>query len=340
MSNKTRTHQTDAANADQNSITDDPHSDPESTDTTTTVKARTDTEDKLWQALRANPNSTAAELSADAGIGRSTAAKILARWANDSNITRSPGIADDGRRAADLWSITNLDVPSATSDPEEAEHAADTDDNTATQPPDTSTETHETTTDGVVTLDAGLETAKPPVHNEDTSDEGKANRRRLPPGGLRGMVEDWLRDHVGEEYSPSAIGKALGRSSGAVANICGSSDDQELPGDVWVWSESEVAEVLTELESAGRVARVDSGGDGRWKAAERRRSRLPQGGLQGLVEDFLTGHPDDALSPHAIGTALGRSSGAVANALVRLTERGAAVQVSERPRRYSAALKE
>ncbi|MGH3693791.1 MAG: hypothetical protein ACRDRX_07350 [Pseudonocardiaceae bacterium] len=42
--------------------------------------------------------------------------------------------------------------------------------------------------------------------------------RRLPPGGLRGLVEDWLRDHPGERFSPSAIGKALGRSSGAVAN--------------------------------------------------------------------------------------------------------------------------
>lgn len=218
MSSKTRTHQADAANIDQNGITGGPHSALESTDTTSAAKARTDTEDKLWQALCANPNSTAAELSADAGIGRSTAAKILARWVNDGSITRSLGIADDGRRSADLWSITNLDVPSVTSDPEEAEHAADTDENTATQPPDTSTETHETTADGVATLDAGLETAKPPVDSEDTSDEGKGNRRRLLPGGLRGMVEDWLRDHVGEEYSPSAIGKALGRSSGAVAN--------------------------------------------------------------------------------------------------------------------------
>ena len=218
MSNKTRTRQADAANVDQNSITGGPHSDLESTDTTSAAKVRTDTEEKLWQALCTNPNSTAAELSADAGVGRSTAAKILARWANDSSITRSPGIADDGRRAADLWSITNLDVPAVTSDPEEAERFADTDDNTATQPPDTSTETHETTTDGAANLDPGPETAKPPVDSENTSDEGNGNHRRLPPGGLRGMVEDWLRDHAGEEHSPSAIGKALGRSSGAVAN--------------------------------------------------------------------------------------------------------------------------
>src|SRR5436309_2779364 len=128
MSSKTRTHQADAANIDQNGITGAPHSALESTDTTSAAKARTDTEDKLWQALCTNPNSTAADLSADAGIGRSTAAKILARWANDGSITRSPRIVDDGRRAADLWSITNLDAPPATS---EAEDADDIDDNTA-----------------------------------------------------------------------------------------------------------------------------------------------------------------------------------------------------------------
>jgi hypothetical protein len=42
---------------------------------------------------------------------------------------------------------------------------------------------------------------------------------RLAPGALRGMVEDHLRDHPGEEFGPAAIAKALGgKSSGAVSN--------------------------------------------------------------------------------------------------------------------------
>jgi hypothetical protein len=32
---------------------------------------------------------------------------------------------------------------------------------------------------------------------------------RLAPGALRGMVEDYLRDHPGEEFGPTAIAKAL-----------------------------------------------------------------------------------------------------------------------------------
>jgi len=40
---------------------------------------------------------------------------------------------------------------------------------------------------------------------------------RLAPGALRGMVEDYLRDNLGD-FSPNTIGKALNRSSGAVHN--------------------------------------------------------------------------------------------------------------------------
>jgi hypothetical protein len=65
-----------------------------------------------------------------------------------------------------------------------------------------------------VTMDAAVPTAE----DKDTSEDGQQKMRRLPSGGLRGLVEDWLRDHPGEEFSPNAIGKALGRSSGAVAN--------------------------------------------------------------------------------------------------------------------------
>ena len=42
---------------------------------------------------------------------------------------------------------------------------------------------------------------------------------RLPSGSLRGMVEDFLRDHPAEGFGPVAIAKQLGgKSSGAVSN--------------------------------------------------------------------------------------------------------------------------
>ncbi len=87
-------------------------------DTTTTPAAghRTDAEDSLWVALYDQPNSTAAQLALAAGIGRSTAGKILAAWVKDGTVTRTPGAAQGGRRVADRWAITETDdqpIPNA-----------------------------------------------------------------------------------------------------------------------------------------------------------------------------------------------------------------------------------
>jgi hypothetical protein len=89
-------------------------------DQMTAVKVRTDTEDKLWEALHANPSSTATDLAGAAKIGKSTAQKILVKWAGDGSVTRTAGIAEGGRRAVDLWSITDVDAA-----PVEADQAGD-----------------------------------------------------------------------------------------------------------------------------------------------------------------------------------------------------------------------
>ncbi|MEV6712708.1 MarR family transcriptional regulator [Lentzea sp. NPDC051208] len=81
------------------------------TSATDTAKPRTETEEKLWQALRNNPGDTATALSTAAGIGKSTAPKILTRWEKDGLVTRATGITDGGSRPADRWSITTDDQP-------------------------------------------------------------------------------------------------------------------------------------------------------------------------------------------------------------------------------------
>jgi hypothetical protein len=62
--------------------------------------------------------------------------------------------------------------------------------------------------------------ATPDDAPETASGEEKAEKAdRLAPGALRGMVEDHLRDHPGEEFGPTAIANELGgKSSGAVSN--------------------------------------------------------------------------------------------------------------------------
>ncbi len=58
------------------------------------------------------------------------------------------------------------------------------------------------------------------------------------------------------------------------------------------------------------------------------------GQLRDLVAAHLAANPDADFSPHAIGRVLGRSSGAAANALDRLTALGQAQLTSDKPRRY------
>lgn len=196
-------------------------------DQPTTATIRTDTEDKLWAALHANPNSTAADLSVAARIGKSTAQKVLARWAGDGSVLRTAGIAEGGRRAADLWAIGETDtVPTddaPADDPQRADTAhadpakpgtTEVDDATRTQgesaePTDAAANDAHDTTD--------TEPADGPATDGDG--DGGETAARLAPGALRGMVEDYLRDHSREEFGPTAIAKALGgKSSGAVSN--------------------------------------------------------------------------------------------------------------------------
>ncbi|MFD7655363.1 MarR family transcriptional regulator [Actinosynnema sp. NPDC059797] len=144
------------------------------------VKPRTETEEKLWRALSAHPGSTATALSTAAGIGKSTAPKILSRWEKDGLVTRTAGTVDGGTRPADHWSITTDEQPSDDQPSDDHQPAA---------------------TDGA-----------------RADGEAQPGGGRLAPGALRGMVEDYLREHSGEDFSPNAVGKALNRSAGAVHN--------------------------------------------------------------------------------------------------------------------------
>lgn len=188
---------------------------------TQVVCTRTTAEDKLWKALRSHPDSTATELSVAAGIGKSTAAKILAVWAADSSVRRSGSITHGTRRAADRWTIIDTDpdidtttdsaVTKALIDPPTSTEATHGDEHRRI-----SHNTHE------IAVDDKAETTTEARAQDDTADSAAQTAPqqppRLTPGALRTMVDDFLNDHRGEEFSPSKIATALGRSSGAVHN--------------------------------------------------------------------------------------------------------------------------
>jgi predicted transcriptional regulator len=59
----------------------------------------------LLDALTDRSGATASELAEAAGIGRSTASKLLAALAATGQVLRQPGGHKDGRRAPDRWTL-------------------------------------------------------------------------------------------------------------------------------------------------------------------------------------------------------------------------------------------
>lgn len=68
-----------------------------------------------------------------------------------------------------------------------------------------------------------------------------------------------------------------------------------------------------------------------------RPERLKAGGLYGLVEDYLRDRPGQEFGPSQIGKDLNRSSGAVNNALEKMSTEGVAVKTQAAPKRFSLA---
>ncbi|GAB3671524.1 hypothetical protein REH65_00135 [Saccharopolyspora sp. ID03-671] len=176
---------------------------PSTTQHNTTSPVRTDTESKAWAALHAHPGSTTAEIAQHAGIGRSTAGKILAAWSRSGSITRTPGASTGSRRLPDRFSPATTPEPAAKATRAKTETPQVKSDpkpgHSAAQP---SLGTRSTT----------------PTATTERSDAAVPSEKRLAKGELRGLVEDYLAEHPGEEFSPGQIAKALDRSAGAINN--------------------------------------------------------------------------------------------------------------------------
>ncbi|MEU7140431.1 hypothetical protein ABZ942_13345 [Nocardia sp. NPDC046473] len=174
----------------------------------------------LWSALTAQPDSTTAELATNAAVNPSTARKILNTWATEGTVTRTPD--PDNPRAADRWEIITPDTPQ---NPEPTvEPAALV--ATPTPAPTAATAPAPAAPPAAIAPAPAASPATPvavaPVAGIDPAAVcptcGRSGNMTLPPGSLRGLVEDYLREHPGQEFTPVQIAKELNRSSGAVSN--------------------------------------------------------------------------------------------------------------------------
>jgi hypothetical protein len=318
--------------------------------------------ESVARTLAAHPDGiTARDLATAAGVGASTASKVLVAMEAAGTATRTPGPANGNRKPADIWH------PAITT-----EEPTMTDEIPTT---DTTTTTDEAPADTTDTTDEAPATA-------DTTDEAPAtNDTKLPEAPVSGapsggsdyfkvvMVAGILGDYP-DGVAAALITELSGLRAPVVARVLmamevagaavlkpGGPNKEDNP-DRWVLGDADLRTVDLANATPYRECVCSCGHKHRVKngvAVTARRTartgaatgeintdgseKLAKNGLRSLVEAFMrdlgTGHE---VTPGTVGRELGgRSSGACGNALQKLTIAGVVVMTSEAPVKYALA---
>jgi hypothetical protein len=200
---------------------------------TGTAGAKSPSVEAILDALRQHPDATAAELAERAGIGRSTAGKILANLEARGRVTRQHGTAGGGKATPDRWTLAP-DPLAGHSDRAEPEPQPTTAEGTtaesAAETPaeapggDALSPAAGTPDNGEAEATAATTPSTPDADRPTGGSTGSGSRLRR--GALRDLVHAWLAERPGQEFTPTRIGKELGRSAGAVGNALATMTDQ------------------------------------------------------------------------------------------------------------------
>ncbi|PKV76683.1 hypothetical protein [Nocardia fluminea] len=357
---------------------------------------RRDSTRALWAALRAHPDSTTATLADIAGIGASTARRLLAQWetagcAQSHTDPETPRAAKTWTQGAGTPAAIEPDpaAPATPAEPEPAPAApADPGPAEPATPEPISSETAEPVASAPETTEPAPESATataaevPTLHSAEaralwqalethpgsTSAE-LAKAARIGIGAARHLLTEW--ELAGAAWAATDPGKSRAKrvrwTAGAKTDQAPASEPdttepagtapaepstpqpvapepatpaaQETPADPTPDTTAETAGAApTDDEPATVAPQPPAAADNTATAdAESTAERLPAGALRGQVEDFLHENPGKEFTPHQIGKALARSSGAVHNALVKLTDGGTARQTSMAPKKFTLA---
>ncbi|MEV6256918.1 hypothetical protein AB0L97_27075 [Nocardia sp. NPDC051911] len=229
----------------------------------------------LWAALGSNPGSTTAALADAAGIGVSTARRLLTGWETAGAAWSATDPASP--RVAKTWTAGSAE-PEPAADPEPA------------------------TPDPATTESATPEPAAPQSVTPEPAPAEPAAPESVSPEPAAPAEEAALADPVPDSAPETVVAAPMGDDSAEPAPAV------PVPAD--------------DAAAANAESTVE---------------RLPAGALRGQVDDFLRDNPGKEFTPHQIGKELGRSSGAVHNALVTLTKNGIARQTSAAPKKFTLA---
>jgi len=311
----------------------------------------------VWAALTANPGATAAQIAAAARTSRAIASRELTTLHAAGHATRTPGTSSGRGPSPAAWHPATLGEqagpgPAATgtaSPPASSPApAADADARGVGAVPDAAPETALVPDPARQEADRGTGPDGDTTVPADAGDHGRTGTGGDAPASTAGETTAGEGEDAPTPGSPdNAAGPGTGTAPAGdtVPEACGEAAQllDELAASAShaasVLRDGQVAAALPALEAivgtavqARRLAR---------SAASGRKARGGQaarpGQLRDLVASHMAAYPDAEFTPHAVGRVLGRSSGAVANALDRLTALGQAQLTSEHPRRYKAA---
>ncbi|MFD3430749.1 hypothetical protein [Nocardia fluminea] len=300
----------------------------------------------LWAALGTHPGSTTAVLADAAGIGVSTARRLLMGWESARAVRSHADPASP--RAAKTWTTAGSADPvtaatePATPEPGITESAAPEPISLASAVPAEDAGDPDSDVSG----DPGPNTA-PEAADADTSDD-PADPTPVTPVPAD---DEAAADAEGESAAPELGAPEPISTEPAAPEPANATDEQETHDDTDNDTDAPGPDT-TPPDTAVAAPTADEPADPAPvtptpvtptpdddPAADEQELvvRLPAGALRGQVEDFLRDHPEEEYSPHQIGKALDRSSGAVHNALVKLTKDGTARQTSTAPKKFALA---
>ncbi|MFE3318108.1 hypothetical protein [Nocardia sp. NPDC059195] len=258
----------------------------------------------LWAALGTNPGSTTAALAETAGIAVSTARRLLTGW-ESARAVRSY-TDPETPRAAKAWFIAGSAAPEPVAEPAGP---------VAAEPEPATPEPAAPEPAAAEPVDPqpgpAVPAAPEPVAPEPDSAEPAPPEPAVPEPAAPEPVSLDPAD-PDEEVAPA---DPVPDSAPEPAAAAPTGDDPAEPAPVAPTPSAEPA-------TANAESTVD---------------RLPAGALRGQVEDYLRDNPGEEFTPHQIGKALERSSGAVHNALVKLTKDETARQTSTAPKKFTLA---
>ncbi|NRQ30649.1 hypothetical protein HII36_02175 [Nonomuraea sp. NN258] len=279
---------------------------------------------KVWEALNATPGTSTATIAEAAGVSRPTAVKSLAVFAEAGRAVRTPGgRTDQGRALADTWAPVTSDagdqdndVP-ATSDPTpEASTALDVTAESLDVPAPRSAISLQDAMRILAEETDRRTAAEAELARAQAEEEARRQQAAMALSKAR-MIED----------TRQALTDLLGAVTTTYAALLADDEAAFTTGLEAIYTGT------SGVRKAARVAPPKTVALGGSSRGDRNAPRP----LRPDVLAHLAKHPDLAFTANEIAKVLGRSSGAVANALDTLTRNGEAELVGERPNRFRAA---